>query len=144
MRRFLFAVPFLLGAIAVVWIAATFLSNPVALTVTLIIAAAYTDPLLGELKPRLPRRQALGGGVVAAFLIYIAIFGIAGELSSAALGYALVAAVVMVAVELPSVKWLDDDLLMQLVPVVVLLLLAALPGTPQLPGDVLTEVLECC
>ena len=35
MRRFLFAVPFLLGAIAVVWIAATFLSNPVALTVTL-------------------------------------------------------------------------------------------------------------
>ena len=42
MRRFLFAVPFLLGAIAVVWIAATFLSNPVALTVTLIIAAAYT------------------------------------------------------------------------------------------------------
>ena len=42
MRRFLFAVPFLLGAIAVVWIAATFLSNPVALTVTLIIAADYT------------------------------------------------------------------------------------------------------
>ncbi|HBC18297.1 MAG TPA: hypothetical protein DC022_05965, partial [Alcanivorax sp.] len=42
MRRFLFAVPFVLGAIAVVWIAATFLSNPVALTVTLIIAAAYT------------------------------------------------------------------------------------------------------
>jgi len=81
---------------------------------------------------------------VAAFLIYIAIFGMAGELSSAALGYALVAAVVMVAVELPSVKWLDDDLLMQLVPVVVLLLLAALPGTPQLPGDVLTGVLECC
>jgi hypothetical protein len=115
-----------------------------AVVMATIIAAAYTDPLLGELKPRLPRRQALGGGVVAAFLIYIAIFGIAGELSSAALGYALVAAVVMVAVELPSVKWLDDDLLMQLVPVVVLLLLAALPGTPQLPGDVLTEVLECC
>lgn len=42
MRRFLFAVPFLLGAIAVIWIAATFLTNPVALTVTLIIAAAYT------------------------------------------------------------------------------------------------------
>lgn len=42
MRRFLFAVPFILGAIAVIWIAATFLSNPVALTVTLIIAAAYT------------------------------------------------------------------------------------------------------
>ena len=42
MRRFLFAVPFLLGAIAVVWIAATFLTHPVALTVTLIIAAAYT------------------------------------------------------------------------------------------------------
>ncbi len=109
-----------------------------------IIAAAYTDPLLGELKPWLPRRQALGGGVVAAFLIYIAIFGMADALSSAALGYALVAAVVMVAAELPSVKWLDDDLLMQLVPVAVLLLLAALPGAPQLPGDVITGVLHCC
>jgi len=50
----------------------------------------------------------------------------------------------MVAVELPSVKWLDDDLLMQLVPVAVLLLLAALPGAPQLPGDVIAGVLHCC
>ena len=115
-----------------------------AVVMATIIAAAYTDPLLGELKPWLPRQQALGGGVVAAFLIYIAIFGMADALSSAALGYALVAAVVMVAAELPSVKWLDDDLLMQLVPVAVLLLLAALPGAPQLPGDVITGVLHCC
>jgi hypothetical protein len=115
-----------------------------AVVMATIIAAAYTDPLLGELKPRLPRQQALGGGVVVAFLIYIAIFGMVDALSSAALGYALVAAVVMVAAELPSVKWLDDDLLMQLVPVAVLLLLAALPGAPQLPGDVIAEVLHCC
>ena len=81
---------------------------------------------------------------MAAFLIYIIIFEMAGALSSAAMGYALVAAVVMVAVELPTVKWLDDDLLMQLAPVAVLMLLAALQGTPQLPGDVVTEVLECC
>ena len=81
---------------------------------------------------------------MAAFLIYIIIFEMTGAISSAAMGYALVAAVVMVAAELPTVKWLDDDLLMQLLPVAVLLLLAALPGAPQLPGDVVTEVLECC
>ena len=115
-----------------------------AVVMATIIAAAYTDPLLGELKPRLPRQQALGGGVVTAFLIYIIIFGIAGDLSSAVLGYALVAAAVMVAAELPTVKWLDDDLLMQLAPVAVLMLLAALQGTPQLPGDAVTKVLECC
>ena len=41
MKRFLFAVPFVIGAIAVVWIAATFMRHPVALAVTLIIAAVY-------------------------------------------------------------------------------------------------------
>ncbi len=41
MRRFLFALPFALGAVAVIWIGATFLRNPVALTVTLLIAAVY-------------------------------------------------------------------------------------------------------
>ncbi len=41
MRRFLFALPFALGAVAVIWIVATFLRNPVALTVTLLIAAVY-------------------------------------------------------------------------------------------------------
>ena len=115
-----------------------------AVVMATIIAAAYTDPLLGELKPRLPRQQALGGGVVTAFLIYIVIFGMAGDLSGAVLGYALVAATVMVAAELPTLKWLDDDLLMQLAPVAVLMLLAALQGTPQLPGDAVTKVLECC
>jgi len=115
-----------------------------AVVMATIIAAAYTDPLLGELKPRLPRQQAFGCGVVTAFLIYIVIFGMAGDLSGAVLGYALVAAAVMVAAELPTVKWLDDDLLMQLAPVAVLMLLAALQGTPQLPGDVVMEVLECC
>lgn len=121
-----------------------FLGVGQAVVMATIIAAAYVDPLLGELKPRLPRQQALSGGVVAAFLIYIVIFGMAGVLSGAILGYALVAAIVMVSAELPSIKWLDDDLLMQLVPVAVLLLLAALPGAPQLPGDVVTGVLECC
>ena len=55
---------------------------------------------------------------------------------------ALVAAVVMVAAELPSVKWLDDDLLMQLVPVAVLLLLAALPpaALPDSPQSLRSRV----
>lgn len=41
MRRFLFALPFVLGAVAVIWIGTTFLGNPVAFTVTLLIAAVY-------------------------------------------------------------------------------------------------------
>jgi len=45
---------------------------------------------------------------------------------------------------LPSIKWLDDDLLMQLTPVTILLLLATLSGSPQLPDELVTEVLECC
>ncbi|MCS5574879.1 MAG: hypothetical protein NZ789_18270, partial [Pseudomonadales bacterium] len=64
--------------------------------------------------------------------------------SGPAFGYALIAAVVMVTAELPSIKWLDDDLLMQLAPVAILLLLATLSGAPQLPDELVTEVLECC
>ncbi len=41
MKRYLFAAPFLIGAIAVLWIAITFVSQPVAFTVTAIIAAVY-------------------------------------------------------------------------------------------------------
>ena len=41
MRRFLFALPFALGALAVIWIGTTFLGNPVAFTVPLLIAAVY-------------------------------------------------------------------------------------------------------
>ncbi|MCG8392528.1 MAG: DUF802 domain-containing protein [Pseudomonadales bacterium] len=52
MRRFLFALPFVLGAIAVVWIAATFIRQPVAFTVTLIIAAVYVLGFLELLRFR--------------------------------------------------------------------------------------------
>ncbi len=41
MRRFLFAVPFAIGAIAITWIAAIFPANAAALAVTLLIAAGY-------------------------------------------------------------------------------------------------------
>ena len=115
-----------------------------AVVIATIIAAAYTDPLLGELKARLSHQQTLASGVIIAFLIYIFIFGMASNFSGLVLGYALVAAVVIVAVELPSIKWLDDDLLMQLAPVVMLLLLETLPGTPRLPDEIVTEMLECC
>ncbi len=115
-----------------------------AVVIATIIAAAYTDPLLGELKSRLSHQQTLACGTIMAFLIYISIFGIASGFSGPAFGYALIAAVVMVAVELPSIKWLDDDLLMQLTPVAILLLLATLSGSPQLPDELVTEVLECC
>ena len=115
-----------------------------AVVMATIIAAAYTDPLLGELKSRLSYQQTLACGFIMAFLIYIFIFGMASGFSGPVLGYALVAAVVMIAAELPNMKWLDDDLLMQLAPVAVLLLLATLPGTPQLPDEMVTEMLECC
>ena len=115
-----------------------------AVVIATIIAAAYIDPLLGELKARLSHQQTLASGVIIAFLIYIFIFGMASNFSGLVLGYALVAAVVIVAVELPSIKWLDDDLLMQLAPVAILLLLATLPGTPRLPDEIVTEMFECC
>ena len=114
------------------------------MVIATINAAAYTDPLMGELKARLSHQQTLASGVIIAFLIYIFIFGMASNFSGLVLGYALVAAVVIVAVELPSIKWLDDDLLMQLAPVVMLLLLETLPGTPRLPDEIVTEMLECC
>ncbi|MFV8816585.1 DUF802 domain-containing protein [Haliea sp. E17] len=46
MKRFLFAVPFAAGALAIVWIATRFLDNPIALAVTLVIAAGYSLGLL--------------------------------------------------------------------------------------------------
>ncbi len=52
MRRLLFAAPVIPGATAVLWIAATFRDNPVALAVTLIIAAGYALGLVELLRFR--------------------------------------------------------------------------------------------
>lgn len=101
-----------------------------------IVMAALTDPVLGELKPRLGWPKAALGGTFVATLIYLLVFFTDGFEAGFVL-YAVVGAAVAVIAEKPSLKWLDDDLLMLLTPVLVLTLLALLPGMPTAPGELI-------
>lgn len=76
-----------------------------------IVSAALIDPVLGELK-RFGRITAILLAIGASFLIFSAF-----EYS---IMLALVAAIVGVIAEYPNLKFLDDDVLMQIVPAIII------------------------
>lgn len=99
---------------------------PLPIACAVVLGTAFVDPLAGELR-RLPDPRGLD--VTLSFAAYaalafvgLAVIGRWPVVASA--GLALVASAVAVAVERPKVWWLDDDLLMTLVPAAVLYLLA--------------------
>ena len=95
--------------------------------------AAYTDPLIGEANQRLGDKWGIGLGLLCSFLIYQLILGV--------LFYSFIGSIVAVASERPKIKWFDDDLAMQIIPVIILTLLSLMDFSPDLPQNILGEKL---
>ena len=85
---------------------------PEIFAVSTIIMASFVDPLIGECNKKYGDLQGFFAGFIASVLIYQLIIG--------ALFYSLVGGLVAVLVERPKFKWLDDDLLMQIFPILVM------------------------
>lgn len=102
---------------------------PQSLVIATIIMAAYTDPLIGEANQRLGDKWGIGLGLLCSFLIYQLILGV--------LFYSFIGSIVAVASERPKIKWFDDDLAMQIIPVIILTLLSLMDFNPDLPQNIL-------
>ena len=85
---------------------------PEIFAVSTIIMASFVDPLIGECNKKYGDLQGFFAGFIASVLIYQLIIG--------ALFYSLIGGLVAVLVERPKFKWLDDDLLMQIFPVLIM------------------------
>jgi len=93
-----------------------------------ILVCAVVDPILGEFR-RSAEWASWGPGVGAAAGLVLGasvLYGGTDLTLPAQLGLAALAAGVAVAVERPQIPWIDDDLVMTLVPAVVLWAVARL------------------
>ena len=88
---------------------------PEIFAISTIIMASFTDPLIGEVNRKYGSKEGIFAGIIGSFVIYYLLLGV--------LFYSLVGSIVAVAVERPKFKWLDDDLLMQIFPIMVLTIL---------------------
>ena len=88
---------------------------PQNLVIATIIMAAYTDPVIGEATKKWGDIYGIVCGLVCSFIIYQFIVG--------NLIYSLIGSVVAVISERPKIKWFDDDLAMQIIPMIVLVIL---------------------
>jgi len=102
---------------------------PQSLAIATIIMAAYTDPLIGEVNQRFGDRWGVGLGLLCSFLIYQLILGV--------IFYSIIGSIIAVASERPKIKWFDDDLAMQLIPIIVLTILSLMDFSPELPQEIL-------
>jgi hypothetical protein len=87
---------------------------PQSLAIATIIMAAYTDPLIGEANQRFGDKWGIG-----------------------VLFYSIIGSMVAVASERPKIKWFDDDLAMQIIPILVLTVLSLMDFSPDLPQNIL-------
>ena len=85
---------------------------PEIFAVSTIIMASLVDPLIGECNKKYGDLQGFFAGLIASVLIYQLIIG--------SLFYSLIGGLVAVLVERPKFKWLDDDLLMQIFPILIM------------------------
>ena len=88
---------------------------PQNLVIATIIMAAYTDPVIGEAAKKWGDSYGIICGLVCSFAIYQFIVG--------NVIYSLIGSVVAVISERPKIKWFDDDLAMQIIPMIVLVIL---------------------
>ena len=98
---------------------------PEIFAVSTIIMASLVDPLIGECNKKYGDIQGFFAGCVAGVYIYQLIIG--------SLFYSLIGGLVAVLVERPKFKWLDDDLLMQIFPVLIMTIFYVSGIGPDLP-----------
>ena len=77
-----------------------------------IIMASFVDPIIGEFNKRYGNVYGLFAGLISSIAIYQLIIGV--------FFYALIGGVVAVLIERPKFKWFDDDLLIQIFPILVM------------------------
>ena len=102
---------------------------PQSLAIATIIMAAFTDPLIGEANKKFGELWGAGLGLVCSFLLYQLIIGV--------LFYAIIGSIIAIISERPKIKWFDDDLAMQIIPIIVLTILSLMEFSPDLPQEIL-------
>ncbi len=85
---------------------------PETFAISTIIMASLVDPLIGEVNKKYGDKESMIAGLIGSFAIYQMIIGV--------FFYSFVGSIVAVIVERPKFKWLDDDLLMQIFPILVM------------------------
>ena len=98
---------------------------PEIFAISTIIMASLVDPLIGECNKKYGDLQGFFAGFVASVFIYQLIIG--------SLFYSLIGGLVAVLVERPKFKWLDDDLLMQIFPILIMTIFYVSGIGPDLP-----------
>ena len=98
---------------------------PEIFAVSTIIMASLVDPLIGECNKKYGDLQGFFAGFFASVLIYQLIIG--------SLFYSLIGGLVAVLVERPKFKLLDDDLLMQIFPILIMTIFYVSGLGPDLP-----------
>ncbi len=87
----------------------------------IIISCALADPLLGELRARqVNSRKIISSGLLVVLLVW----SVVAYFCHIAYLWALLMAPVTIAVEWPSLKWIDDNALMMLVPLIIVFLVS--------------------
>ncbi|HJM17068.1 MAG TPA: hypothetical protein QGI59_01010 [Candidatus Poseidoniia archaeon] len=100
---------------------------PQSLVIATIVMAAYTDPVIGEATKEWGDKNGIICGLACSFIIYQFIVG--------NLIYSIIGSIVAVISERPKIKWFDDDLAMQIVPMIILVILNWLELLPDLVKD---------
>lgn len=88
---------------------------PEIFAISTIIMASFVDPLIGEFNRKYGDFRGFFAGFIASVIIYQLIIGV--------LFYSLVGGIVAVFVERPKFKLLDDDLLIQIFPILAMTIL---------------------
>ena len=100
---------------------------PQSLVIATIIMAAYTDPVIGEATKKWGDKKGILCGLACSFVIYQFIVG--------SLIYSIIGSIVAVISERPKIKWFDDDLAMQILPMIILIILNWFGLLPDLVKD---------
>lgn len=98
-----------------------FLLFPQQIAVPCILCACFVDPSIGEFRHRFPRRFAYLLGFLLSFCFFVATWYRAAPPVLVAVG--LIGAAGAILGERVKFRWIDDDLLIQLVPALLLFLL---------------------
>lgn len=96
---------------------------PPLFAIPIIWSCALVDPLLGELRRfHVQKKWIISIGLLALFAIWC----LGNFLLGTPLYYAFIMAPIILAAEWPNLKWIDDNAMMQLVPLAVVLLINVL------------------